>query len=233
MTTTSATAPLIPVLDHESASLFLATHSLPEPSSRSIPNFTTRDVLGSFFVDFFILDVVKRLHDDPDFDNQLLVDVLTACMACDDQTYTMFNAMTLLEYFHKTGQTRRTPPLNFAYAVSGLSHHNGPTGSTTMCRLVEPDEIAGASAVVTFVDTMDRDNLVKFSKLKHPESSGASGMTITNGYLDRFLRANPQSFDAVCTYLETNTINATRKSVQPLLAYLARGGTMVLVDGLL
>lgn len=233
MNTRSTTTHALPRLDHESAALFIAAHSLPEPSYRSIPNFTTRDVLSAFITDFFVLAVVKRLHDDPGFDNQLLIDVLTACIACDDQSTTMFNSMTLLEHFHQTGQKRQTRPLSYSYMVSGLSHHNGPRGSTAMERLVEPAEIAGAAAVITFMETMDRDGLIKLSKLKHPESSDTSGMTITNGYLDRYLRANPQRLDAICTYLESHQINATKKSVQPLLAYLAGGGSAALVDGLI
>jgi hypothetical protein len=141
--------------------------------------------------------------------------------------------MTLLEHFHATGQTHKTRPLSYTYMVSGLSHHNGPTGSTPMHRLVDPAEIEGAAAVVTFIETMDRDNLVKLSKLKHSESSGTSGLTISNGYLDRFLRSNPQRLGAVCAYLESNQIKATKKSVQPLLNYLACGGSSALVDGVL
>lgn len=208
--------------------------SLPAPAANRVfgPGSTAEDVLRYPFIGSATLKVVERLSANDAVDKFFMVNTLTECMQVDDPMTTGHNAMVLLEFFTAEKRPFRLMPTAFSHAVTGLSHHKG-RGSETMHLLTTPAEIRGAAAVVEFVITMDRDNMVKLSLLKHPHSFAVSGLTITNKYLDRHLRSHPEHLEAVCEYLNTKSISGTKKSVQPLLDYLACGGATPLINGAL
>lgn len=233
MTTTLEHADLMEpeTLDRETAELFKVASGLPQSSADFMASFTTSQLLNYPFVDYHTLAVLKRLSEDDTVDDQLLIDTLAYALLSDDPFMTSYNALLLLGYLNEHGLDHGLDAMNFASAVAGLSHHHGERGSESMYRLCDPVEIAGAAAVIIFIGTMDRNKLVKLSTLKHPESSGKFGLTISNGHLDRLLRSNPQHLGTVCNYLMTRSITTSKKSVQPLVDHLRAGGATVLVDG--
>jgi hypothetical protein len=208
--------------------------SLPAPTANRLfgPGSTAEDVLRYPFLGADTIALIQRLSANDAVDRFFMINALSECFQCDDPSTTAHNAMVLLEFFTAEKPPFSLMPTSFAHAVSGLSHHKGK-GSETMHRLNDPNEIRGAAAVIQFVITMDREGMVKLSKLKHPESLGVSGLTITNKYLDQHLRSHPEHLGAVCGYLNTHRIDGTKKSVQPLLEYLAGGGAAPLINGAL
>jgi hypothetical protein len=217
------------------ADIFMAAHNLPEPTHEVIlANGGTASVLLTLpFVDDFSLAVMKRLSEDQSFDSRIVTEILSYTMLADDPVFTLYNALVIADHFNKKGLRHALPAKQFVSAVAGLSHHNGDKGSESMHRLCDPSEIAGAAAAVQFIGTMDRDGMVKLSLLKHEDSSNRFELTVASKYLDRLLRANPEHFEAICNFLLSHPVTATKKSVQPLVEHLQTKYSPAMISGVL
>jgi hypothetical protein len=221
-------------LEREEAELFLATHSLPEPTHEVIlaNGGTTSLLLTNWFIDHHSLAVMKRLSEDPSFDSQIITEIISYSITTDDPIFTLYNALVIADQSNKNGLHQPLPTKQFVSAVAGLSHHKGK-GSESVHRLCDPAEIDGAAAVVRFIGTMDHGGMVKVSLLKHEESSGRYELTVASKYLDRLLRANPDHFEAIRNFLLSHPVATTKKSVQPLAEHLQSKCSPVLISGVL
>ena len=225
-------------LDRDEELLFRSWHGLPNPSLGYFlrNGISTDDLLANPSIDCAVTALLKRLANEGRVDNQLLVNTLACALHSDDPAYTAYNAFVLLDYFTKTRFQHGLSESNFASAVAGLSAHNGAAGHVGMHRLSEPEEIAGAAAVVMFIGTMNRNRLVKPTTLEHAGKNLRKELATTNRYLDRLLRLNPEHLDSVRDYLLDHwdkKITIRRNFIQPIIDHIEAEGMTVRLDSLL
>ena len=225
-------------LDRDEELLFRSWHGLPNPSLGYFlrNGVSTDDLLASPSLDCAVTALIKRLANEGAVDSQLLVNTLACALQSDDPSYTAYNALVLLDYFTKTRFRHGLSEPNFASAVAGLSAHNGSSGHVGMHRLSEPEEIAGAAAVIMFIGTMNRDRLVKPTTLEHAGKNLRKELAITNRYLDHLLRLNPEHLDSVCDYLRERwdkKVSIRRNFIQPIIDHIEAEGMTVRLDALL
>lgn len=224
------------IISSAEAAEFIATHNLPEPTYAGIAaiGMTTTDLLKYPMVDGNGLAVMKRLAEDPSFNDQLIADILARSILSDDPFYTLYNSFIIADYFNQTGLTHSLDEREFVLAVAGLSQNNGDKGFESMHRLCDPAEIEGAAAVIRFISVMNHyEKMVKLALLKHPASSGVSGLVISNRWVDRLVRSHPEHFDAIREFLIKRPVKATKKAAQPLYEYFQSNNPTALLNGIL